>query len=583
MTMSFSQESPSRQNLFDSFGPSIFEVSPATQAHVRGFGLPSTGPLSVPTYTHGSIFWGSVQSSQETMTPISANRNSTATMVDQQESMSFLLTPKTDVNTPRLMHSGSEHTRSSRESRHSSVHNLHDLPPLNTQNLEIQASSASSAIMSSDSVDPSMLFKFPPAPRSPQSLDGHPPRVPIDGRRRANFEHGGQTIRAPKSKGRPCILPAAKSAAGQDRSKLQRAVSETLMKRPSLSHAYRFTDRRGLLDEDSMPPSVRRASPYKRQKTGQMDALVEEHRQSTRRDVTFSIGDDGVARVEPIVIPDPKSAKSSGHDGDVNMEYSSSSTSSEEDQENNPAAVGSRDAPFRRNYYPPSAFPNSMKYKSLSSPIKPPPKNGGLTIGPRSGSRLAQLVPRAPPTQIYQDPVTNNQMGDSEAETTIDDGDDIEPGNALDAITKLRRRGGTRKAQADAMDTASISFSGTASYAHSYANSLDQLSAFNGAMAMATASATDRSMMDFSPTTVTDPDVATPSTDRTSNTTTTTEGETRCVCNSEVGKGGVLILCESCAKWLHSGCVGIEAVDVPERFVCPFCLKMPSKRVRGGR
>lgn len=100
-----------------------------------------------------------------------------------------------------------------------------------------------------------------------------------------------------------------------------------------------------------------------------------------------------------------------------------------------------------------------------------------------------------------------------------------------------------------------------------------------------------------SPTTITDPDISTPSTDRGS------EGSTRCICN-EKSPGGQfmiqwygcpnllhLILCsvtfadfdinsESCSKWLHTHCVGIDSRAVPTVYICVYCAQTPA---RGGR
>ncbi|KAJ5779948.1 Zinc finger PHD-finger [Penicillium paradoxum] len=79
-----------------------------------------------------------------------------------------------------------------------------------------------------------------------------------------------------------------------------------------------------------------------------------------------------------------------------------------------------------------------------------------------------------------------------------------------------------------------------------------------------------------SPTTLTDPDLATPSTDRHSN----PSNGTRCVCRSMDNGGHLMIQCESCTHWLHTRCVGLERANLPSVYVCVFCAPTPSRQNR---
>lgn len=79
-----------------------------------------------------------------------------------------------------------------------------------------------------------------------------------------------------------------------------------------------------------------------------------------------------------------------------------------------------------------------------------------------------------------------------------------------------------------------------------------------------------------SPTTLTDPDLATPSTDRHSN----PSNGTRCVCRSMDNGGHLMIQCESCTHWLHTRCVGLERANLPSVYVCVFCAQTPSRQNR---
>ncbi|PLN86659.1 hypothetical protein BDW42DRAFT_158252 [Aspergillus taichungensis] len=79
-----------------------------------------------------------------------------------------------------------------------------------------------------------------------------------------------------------------------------------------------------------------------------------------------------------------------------------------------------------------------------------------------------------------------------------------------------------------------------------------------------------------SPTTMTDPDLATPTTDRFSN----PSSGTRCICNSMDNGGHLMIQCESCSHWLHTKCVGLERSNLPSSYVCVFCAQTPTRRNR---
>ncbi|KAJ5114307.1 Zinc finger PHD-finger [Penicillium alfredii] len=79
-----------------------------------------------------------------------------------------------------------------------------------------------------------------------------------------------------------------------------------------------------------------------------------------------------------------------------------------------------------------------------------------------------------------------------------------------------------------------------------------------------------------SPTTLTDPDLATPCTDRYSN----PSNGTRCICNSMDNGGHLMIQCDSCTHWLHTKCVGLERANLPSVYVCMFCAQTPTRRNR---
>lgn len=80
-----------------------------------------------------------------------------------------------------------------------------------------------------------------------------------------------------------------------------------------------------------------------------------------------------------------------------------------------------------------------------------------------------------------------------------------------------------------------------------------------------------------SPTTITDPGLATPSTDADS---VSSAGVTRCVCHSGSPDGNIMIQCDACSKWLHAKCVGLNNRTIPDVYICPFCSD--NTPLRGG-
>jgi hypothetical protein len=72
--------------------------------------------------------------------------------------------------------------------------------------------------------------------------------------------------------------------------------------------------------------------------------------------------------------------------------------------------------------------------------------------------------------------------------------------------------------------------------------------------------------------------VPTPSTDR----SVRSNESTRCLCNRSENEGQLMVQCESCSKWLHVHCVGLNELNMPPVYVCIFCTGN-TPIARGGR
>lgn len=82
----------------------------------------------------------------------------------------------------------------------------------------------------------------------------------------------------------------------------------------------------------------------------------------------------------------------------------------------------------------------------------------------------------------------------------------------------------------------------------------------------------------LSPTSGTDPDILTPSTEH----SIRSNESTRCVCTMADIPDQMMIQCESCNKWLHMQCVGLNPQRPPPVYVCVFCTGT-TPLARGGR
>ncbi|KAL2271687.1 hypothetical protein VTJ83DRAFT_1058 [Remersonia thermophila] len=78
-----------------------------------------------------------------------------------------------------------------------------------------------------------------------------------------------------------------------------------------------------------------------------------------------------------------------------------------------------------------------------------------------------------------------------------------------------------------------------------------------------------------SPTTLSESSLPTPTDSRGSR-------NIRCVCHrAEVGRGDLLVQCESCEMYVHGSCVSITERTMPSIYICAFCSDLPN--VNGGR
>ena len=292
---------------------------------------------------------------------------------------------------------------------------------------------------------------------------------------------------------------------------------------------------------------------------------------SKRAAVTFSIDASGRASAQTSFVNDASASR--GIDSDAMSESSStSSTVSMEDavfsQPNSFAYAADRQK-TRRVSSVPQGSSNHSQHSSYGSNI-----TGGFGSSHGEGSRRPSLAmaPRTGPQVHFQESASFIQgplnANDSEAETIMDTEED--DGNAQAELKKVLQRRSSQKSQ------------------HG------QRSRFVSGSGRMSRGAIGNVFFDGSPISATGSSLATPSSGPSS--------VTRCVCSRTDGEGQLMVqwyvcvivtlvckwcIClqfhsESCQKWLHTRCVGLNERNVPNVYLCVFCTG-PTPNARGGR
>ncbi|KAI9672392.1 MAG: hypothetical protein M1817_003414 [Caeruleum heppii] len=180
----------------------------------------------------------------------------------------------------------------------------------------------------------------------------------------------------------------------------------------------------------------------------------------------------------------------------------------------------------------------------------------------RATKTNAKLLPNHSIGQFNQTPSRQDEDGDGNRQGATDAHD--ERGGAQYALRQMVSRKENRRGQSGIGNP------------HLFATS-DKHGGHSGRLDESS-SKIHGGVMNISPTTITDPDLATPSTERDS----LSGGTTRCVCKAPESRGQVMVQCDSCDNWLHLQCVGLQADALPAIYVCIFCTG-PTPVVRGGR
>ncbi|KFY25878.1 hypothetical protein V493_04404 [Pseudogymnoascus sp. VKM F-4281 (FW-2241)] len=400
------------------------------------------------------------------------------------------------------------------------------------------------ADVSSGVVNPGLIFSFPEV-TSPLHIDQNHSR-PAAQRSRSV---AGQTMQE------PCEHQYRESLQDRIEPRRSRSLKENI---PNLSHGgARFGSpiegnrpgprrsssinrpkKRATSNESQPPPnfagkgvySSGRQSPTKQASRMNLASIPEAAAGlNPRTAVTFSIDANGRAKTETTVVMDDSRAPRRIHSRASSDGWESPQSGSSTDED--PIMIPSRNASF--------SIPNK-----------------------RSMPKMAQFNTSRQHRSRKSGSANSSSLGDPDSESeTIIDGD--ESGDAASALRKVM---GNRRSVSN--------MAGTQLQAASRTSTRQILG--SQAQYQRQSYAYQPSSSNTSPTTISDPDAETPSTDPGS----TGSDSTRCVCSSRDGDE-YMIQCESCEKWLHCNCVNVHPQRLPKVYICAFCVQTPN--VRGPR
>ncbi|KAF2849203.1 hypothetical protein T440DRAFT_480367 [Plenodomus tracheiphilus IPT5] len=519
--------------------------------------FPNNVPMSAPPMPQSRLFWDQANdvSRMDVDLPYQDPFGPTPHRVEQDINWQALQSPATTQ-----MHS-------------QSFQSFHGMPlhgsmaSFGASNMDVsQSSQASSFVSTSAGVDPSMLFSFS-NPGLTTSFGNMPQQAPKMDISRQPYETQTESIRERDT--------VRKARSQHSRSNTNSSSGSVENVRPGLQRSNTdsgFRKNRTLSIESriSAPAAAsnipRRMSPLKRTTGASLKSIPEIRRPRTR----LIIDETGRARTETVTEEEedtPKPARKPSQT-DIRRQYpglwEEDDTESEDEE---PGPTISRNTSFnvpqpqRRASKHARADSgnldraNSFKIPRPSSRTSPGAFDKASFEPARPIRKAVERPTRSFSMMEFPTPVdhsiakesSNNQMPDS-------------PGDALGALKKVvagrqqrveRASHNTLKAHNQRWAQASADRN-QSPHGHGHYDPFSN--SFNGS-----------------------PNTDTPSTDRSS----LSNESTRCVCNGS-DEGQPMVQCESCTKWLHMGCLGLSATNLPPVYVCVFCTGS-TPVARGGR
>ncbi|KAF2119970.1 hypothetical protein BDV96DRAFT_486116 [Lophiotrema nucula] len=520
--------------------------------------FPSTGPMSAPALPHSRLFWDQTndgQSMDVDMAIASDPFGPTPHKIENNFNWQTFHTPN-QMNPQAFQ----------------ALHGMSSPGPVtsfHTNNVlatEDPSSRPSSFISSSGGVDPSVLFSFSsPGPASSFNNPTQPASFSNDNRQPYETQardalREKEQVKKTKSQHSRTNTSSSTASYENTRPGLQRSNTDSGFRK----------SRPSSIDSKSSGSAIgyniaRRSSPLKRQSGGSLTSIPEIRRPRTR----LVIDETGRARTETVPVDDDaETQRNTGRDSqkDYRRQYPGLWNEDDSDSEPEEPVTLSRNASFNIPQRRPSkhARADSGNLDRFNSFKMPRPSSGSFDKASFETVRPVHAVRRAVENPFRRYSMMDFPTSISGIQESGDQPMPDSPGDALGALKKVVE--GRQKRQDNA--------------------SQNTLKAHNQRWAQASADLANSNQSPHSlydqysnPFTAspTEAGLTTPSTDRSS----LSGDSTRCICNSG-NDGQPMVQCESCTKWLHMACVGLNTQNLPPVYVCVFCTGQ-TPVARGGR
>ncbi|KAI9701146.1 MAG: hypothetical protein M1836_001815 [Candelina mexicana] len=592
------------------FSPDVFDSHPLS------------GPATAPAYPQHRLFWDPNANMTTMDLGLDSNTSTIGTHPHQQGSgLDWANSPvqiqkdQAGLSSTTMFHfeanarGGLEHKQTSNFDE-----TTFSIPPQPARSFSNAASRpheiAAVAIPLSGAVDPNVLTSFagdpshtnmaPPASKVPKKS------ISVREGSRIPYQHQQQESRREKE------LERARKSRKQKVDSLQRSLNtgslesaELLNKGPSVKRRARNTTFESsgnrfrkhtqslpehyndAINDENVAPAVRRRTAMNHRSDSTLGMRSRNAGKRKRTAVTLTIDSSGRAQTE---IQSIAENSESGSDADVARGLDSiSDDESDSSLDSDVGHIPSRNTSFT---FPQKGLTRQRKERLINGNLSQLELSSVASSNSCCTSEAItsgyKLDRRSPSTKRQPQTVRQHHLpydegpqsqgnqslpleSESEAETVVDQ--DHQKGNAQHALRKLMKD--RIRGQASDLNTLQHRYIPTAGRTASLplSHHCTELAPNNKYLVNA-----NGTYINVSPTTVTDPDIATPNSDQDSQ---MSEG-TRCVCKLTENEDRMMIQCDSCAKWLHIKCVGLHHERLPPVYVCIYCTGQ-TPNVRGGR
>ncbi|KAL8810016.1 MAG: hypothetical protein Q9200_002912 [Gallowayella weberi] len=549
---------------------------PSLQFSPEGFGFGNSGPATAPVIPQHKLFWDPQ--------PIHDVMN-----LDFTASDPFALGIGIDKTLDPFISSQGPATPSRLPT---ATFNSDDFPtfPLSAK---VPAKKFTKSRVTTNVVNPSMLFSSPgpssglsnvPSSQAGMDLNLQPYAHQVQDAER-EIELVGPRM-SKRRKGPEKDSPAVKAAMEVLRSEagaqppVRRSFTSPVVPSTNISDVKAALSNRPARSTERTSPN---RGPLPRYRPSPCNDSQQAQKQTT---LTLTIDSSGRARTEKKVVKQDAGLPSKSQmDVDSGTEDDESSTSSEENdiatsQRQSFSFARQKPGKAKLTRFALDSKTHSQKSSYASTFASSSTANGVKSINPhnRVMSNLStqfddsSLLPlpasddRASSSTLVSDRLDGRDPHHSEDEAPVES--DNDKGNAQSELKKMKQR---REQSKVGLSTGTKTTRGQ-SFQYPNPTAADPMQMFPYAMQ-------PNDPFNISPTTITDPDLATPISARDSQ---ANNDCTRCVCRGSEPDGDLMILCDSCKNWLHLRCVGLNRQKLPKVYLCVFCTGN-TPNVRGGR